>query len=113
MLFLRVFWTFLENHPYDLAKNAYLDSTNHYLQLFYWSSVPKNYGFRAKVRQSPFLGPKCAQACLGPRRIFSDFLDIWHGVSSDQYEQRLLDHFWPEKKLKYLKKNLKAIFGHF
>ena len=36
MLFLRVFWTFLENAAKDLAENAYLDSTNHYLQLFYW-----------------------------------------------------------------------------
>ena len=50
MPFLRVFWTFLENAAKDLAENAYLDSTNHYLQLFYWSHVPKNYGFRAKVK---------------------------------------------------------------
>ena len=76
MLFLRVFWIFLENRPNDLAKNAYLDSTNHYLHLFYWSSVPKNYGFQAKVRQSQFLGPKCAQACLGrhPAKNFLRFL---------------------------------------
>ena len=65
MLFLRVFWTFLKNAARDLAENRYLDRTNHYLQLLYWSSGPKNYGFRAKVRQSPFLGSKRAQACLG------------------------------------------------
>ena len=45
MLFFRVFWTFLENAAKDLAENRYLDRTNHYLQLLYWSSGPKNYGF--------------------------------------------------------------------
>ena len=65
MLFLRVFWTFLKNAAKDLAENRYLDRTNHYLQLLYWSSVPKNYDFRAKVSQSSFLGPKLAQAWLG------------------------------------------------
>ena len=76
MLFLRVFWTFLEIGAKDMARNAYLDRTNHYLQLLYWSSVPKNYGFRAKVRQSQFLGPKRAQACLGrhPAKNFLRFL---------------------------------------
>ena len=41
------------------------------------------------------------QNLIGRKFEFSDFLDIWHGVSSDQYEQRLLDHFWLKKNLKY------------
>ena len=47
MLFFRVFWTFLENRTNDLAKNAYLDRADHYLQLLYWSHVPKKYGYGA------------------------------------------------------------------
>ncbi len=76
MLFLRVFSHFLEFEAQESAEIAYLDSTNHYLQLLYWSSVPKKYGFRAKVRQSLFLGPKRAQACLGwhPAKKFLRFL---------------------------------------
>ena len=35
--------------------NAYLDRTDHYLQLFYWSYVPENFGFRVKLRQSLIL----------------------------------------------------------
>ena len=49
---MRVFQTFLKIRSNDFAYFAYLDSTNHYLQLFYWSHVPESYGFQVKLRQS-------------------------------------------------------------
>ena len=39
--FLRVFGHFLERLWLDLAENAYLSRTDHYLQLFYWHQGPK------------------------------------------------------------------------
>ena len=55
MPFLRVFWTFLEKYTKEWSVNVYLSSTNHYLQLLYWSHVPKNVGFRVKLAQSLIL----------------------------------------------------------
>ena len=82
MLFLRVFWTFLKNAAKELAENRYLDRTNHYLQLLYWSSGPKNYGFRAKVRQSLFLGP-CNMNDIMQRNTREDRQTILYNFSID------------------------------
>ena len=53
--FLRVFSHLLRNGSKDLAENAYLGRTNHYLQLFYWHAL-KNSSLRSKIRFYAFFG---------------------------------------------------------
>ena len=45
-----VFWDFLENASEFLAEISYLDSSQHYLQLFYWS-------LGQEISSSPILRP--------------------------------------------------------
>ncbi len=56
MPFLRVFGHFLECEAQDSAEIAYLDSTDHYLQLSNWSHVHENSFSPFFGQKQPFLG---------------------------------------------------------
>ena len=76
---IEVFGHLLENGSNDFAETSYLDSLDHYLQLFNWSYVQENSSW-------PLFWPFLALAPLkyrykiSPRKILSDFLDFWHEV---------------------------------
>ena len=78
MLFLRVFWTFLENRANDLAKNAYLDRADHYLQLLHWSSVPKNYGSGDIEFGDGVVGYIAQNLTVSKKNYFSFFFELSH-----------------------------------